>query len=389
MFEILTLNAISPRGLARLPQDKYRVSTDAAAPAAILVRSANLHEKPIPASVRAIGRAGAGVNNIPVAAMTARGVPVFNAPGANANAVKELVIAGLIIGSRHLCHAWEFARGLEGDDESLHKAVEAGKKRFVGHEISGRTVGVIGLGAIGRNVANAAHALGMHVRGYDPGLSVHRAAQLSSTVRRVESLSELLAGADFVTVHVPLLKDTENLIGAAQLASLPAHAVVLNFAREGIVNEEAVMAALDAGRLGAYVSDFPTAATYRHPKCVTFPHLGASTEEAEENCAIMVADQVRAFLEDGNVHNSVNFPEVTLPRSSRYRIACISSQHPALAARLPDALREAGCVIRGMASLSKGDVSYLVADLDEPVPSAVMDQLRRLDEKSQIVELTS
>ena len=389
MFEILTLNAISPRGLARLPQDKYRVSSDAAAPAAILVRSANLHEKPIPASVRAIGRAGAGVNNIPVADMTARGVPVFNAPGANANAVKELVIAGLIIGSRHLCHAWEFARGLEGDDETLHKAVEAGKKKFVGHEISGRTVGVIGLGAIGRNVANAAQALGMHVRGYDPGLSVHRAAQLTSTVRRVDSLSELLAGADFVTVHVPLSKDTENLVGAAQIASLPAHAVILNFAREGIVNEAAVIAALDAGRLGAYVSDFPTAGTYRHPKCVTFPHLGASTEEAEENCAIMVADQVRAFLEDGNVHNSVNFPEVTLPRSSRYRIACISSQYPALAVRLPDALRDAGCVIKGMASLSRGDVSYLLADLDAAVPTAVFDQLRKLDERSQIVDLTA
>ena len=388
MFEILTLNAISSRGLARLPQDKYRVSTDAAAPDAILVRSANMHDKPIPASVRAIGRAGAGVNNIPVAAMSARGVPVFNAPGANANAVKELVIAGLIIGSRHLCPAWEFARKLDGHDEALHKAVEAGKKAFVGHEISGRTVGVIGLGAIGRNVANAAHGLGMHVRGYDPALSVHRAAQLSSTVRRVDSLADLLAGADFVTVHVPLLKDTENLIGAAELAMLPAHAVVLNFAREGIVNEAAVVAALDAGKLGGFVSDFPTSATYRHPKCVTFPHLGASTEEAEENCAIMVADQVRAFLEDGNVHNSVNFPEVMLPRSSRYRIACISPQHPALAIRLPDALRDAGCTIKGMASLSRGDVSYLVADLEAAVPTATLDQLRKLDERSQVVDLT-
>jgi D-3-phosphoglycerate dehydrogenase len=258
VFDVLTLNAISPRGLARLPRERYRVSSDSATPDAILVRSFNLHDREIPTSVRAIGRAGAGVNNIPVAAMSQRGIPVFNAPGANANAVKELVVAGLIIGCRHLCHAWDFARTLAGDDASLHKAVEAGKKQFVGTEISGRTLGVIGLGAIGRNVATAASALGMHVVGFDPALTVERAARLASAVRRVETLDELLAVAEFLTVHVPLIDDTRNLISTDQIARMPSKAVILNFAREGIVDERAVVTALDAGRLSAYVSDFPT-----------------------------------------------------------------------------------------------------------------------------------
>ena len=243
MFQVLTLNAISPKGLARLPKDKYHVSSDAAAPDAIVVRSFNLHDREIPASVRAIGRAGAGVNNIPVPHMSARGIPVFNAPGANSNAVKELVIAGLILGCRHLCQAWDFARKLEGADAELHKAVEAGKKQFVGTEICDRTLGVVGLGFIGRNVAHAASALGMHVVGYDPGLTIESAAQLSSTIRRVDSLDELLTKAEFVTVHVPLIESTRNLINADALARLPKHAVVLNFAREGIVDERAVVEA--------------------------------------------------------------------------------------------------------------------------------------------------
>jgi D-3-phosphoglycerate dehydrogenase len=375
VFDVLTLNTISPRGLARLPKDKYRVSADAASPHAIIVRSANLHDREIPPSVRAVGRAGAGVNNIPVAAMTSRGIAVFNAPGANANAVKELVIAGLIIGCRHLCPAWDFARRAEGDADSLHKAVEAGKKQFVGTEISGRRLGVIGLGAIGRNVANAAVALGMHVVGFDPGLSVERAAQLSSAVKREDSLDDLLSATEFVTVHVPLMPDTRNLIGAAALARLPKHGLLLNFAREGIVDETAVVAALDAGALAGYVSDFPTPLTQRHPRCVTFPHLGASTEEAEENCAIMIADQLRAFLEHGNVHNSVNFPEVSLPRASRYRIACISRPQAGAAARLPELLRASGVTIENMAGLSRGDVSYVLADVDGPVPESALADL--------------
>jgi D-3-phosphoglycerate dehydrogenase len=372
VFDVLTLNAISPRGLARLPSHLYRVSSESASPDAVIVRSFSLHDREIPASVKAIGRAGAGVNNIPVPAMSARGIPVFNAPGANANAVKELVIAGLIIGCRHLCQGWAFAAGLEGDDAGLHKAVEAGKKQFVGNEISGRTIGVIGLGAIGGNVANATSGLGMHVIGYDPALTVEGAAQLSSGVRRVDSLEALLAQSEFLTVHVPLLPATKNLINAERLALLKDQAIVLNFAREGIVDEAAVVAALDAGKLKAYVSDFPVNQTRHHPKCITFPHLGASTEEAEENCAIMVADQIRGFLEQGDVHNSVNFPEVHLPRASPHRLVCAGGNLPGLVNQVSGALKGAGVVIEGLANVSRGDVAYLVADLaSAPAPAMV------------------
>ena len=379
MFEVLTLNAISPRGLARLPKSLYRVSSDAGSPDAVIVRSFNLHDREIPASVKAIGRAGAGVNNIPVPAMSARGIPVFNAPGANANAVKELVIAGLIVGCRHLCQGWAFARSLDGDDAALHKAVEAGKKQFVGHEISGRTIGVIGLGAIGGNVANSASALGMHVIGYDPALTVEGAAQLSTGVRRVDSLETLLAEAEFLTVHVPLLPSTKHLINAERIALLKDNAVVLNFAREGIVDEAAVVAALDAGKLTAYVSDFPVNQTRHHAKCITFPHLGASTDEAEENCAIMVADQIRSFLEEGNVHNSVNFPEVQLPRASSHRLVCAGSNLPGLVGDVSSALRTAGIAIQAMANVSRGDLAYLVADLASTPDPAVITNLGGLE----------
>jgi D-3-phosphoglycerate dehydrogenase len=354
------------------------VSPDAASPDAIIVRSFNLHDREIPASVRAIGRAGAGVNNIPVAAMTRRGIPVFNAPGANANAVKELVIAGLIIGCRHLCHGWAFARGLEGTDAELHKAVEAGKKQFVGTEIFGRTIGVIGLGAIGRNVANAAGALGMHVVGFDPGLTVEAATQLSSAVRRVDALDDLLAAADFVTVHVPLADATRGLIGAAQVARLPKGALVLNFAREGIVDERAVVDAIDAGHLSGYVSDFPVNATRHHARCVTLPHLGASTEEAEENCAIMVADQIRAFLEHGDVHNSVNFPEVSLPRTTRHRLVCAATGGP-LAAKVADVLKPAAITVPAMANVSRGDLAYLVADVSAAPSEALLREILAIE----------
>ena len=387
MFDVLTLNAISPRGLARLPKDRYRVSGDTAAPAAIIVRSFNLHDREIPPSVRAIGRAGAGVNNIPVKAMSARGIPVFNAPGANANAVKELVIAGLILGCRHLCQGWAFARSLEGTDAELHKAVEAGKKRFVGTEISGRTLGVVGLGAIGRNVANAASALGMHVIGFDPLLTVEGAAQLSSAVKRVEALDDLVDSAEFLTVHVPLVDETRNLVNAERIARMPPNAVVLNFAREGIVDEAAVVAALDAGHLGAYVSDFPVNQTRHHAKCVTLPHLGASTAEAEENCAIMVADQIRDFLEHGNVHNSVNFPEVTIPRTTGHRLVSATTSQPAMAGQISDALRKAGAKIQNLASLSRGDLAYVVVDLDAPAPAETLKAIGSSDGVLMIREL--
>jgi D-3-phosphoglycerate dehydrogenase / 2-oxoglutarate reductase len=369
MFDVLTLNAISPRGLSRFSGDRYRVGTDHTAPDAILVRSFNLHGREIPASLKAVGRAGAGVNNIPVAAMSERGIPVFNAPGANANAVKELVIGGMILACRRLCPAWEFARTLDGDDSQVDRAVEAGKKAFAGRELAGRTVAIIGLGAIGRTVANAAAALGMHAVGYDPGLTVEGASQLSSAVVRVDRLDESIAQADFVTLHVPLVDSTRGLINADRIAKMTPTTILLNFARQAIVDESAVVAALDEGRLDRYVSDFPVNLTRRHPKCVTLPHLGASTEEAEENCAIMVADQVREFLEHGNIRNSVNFPDISLPRTTAHRVVCASESLPQLQAQISSLCKEAGVSVSGSATLSRGDVAYTIVDLDAAPPT--------------------
>src|SRR5215469_7001271 len=305
-LRILTLNNISPRGLERFPADRYEVSAEVAEPDAILVRSAELRGADIAVSVRAIGRAGVGVNNIPVEAMSRRGIPVFNTPGANANAVKDLVLAGLLLAARNIGPAWLFARGLGGDDAAIEAAVEAGKKRFVGFELPGRTLGVVGLGAVGVEVANSALALGMKVLGYDPQLTVQRAWQLSSSAEQALSLEDLFARADAITVHVPLTDATRALVNGARLALMRDGGTILNFARAAIVDQAAVLAALDAGRLHAYVCDFPRRSLKDHPRVITLPHLGASTSEAEENCAVMVAEQVRDFLENGNIKNSVN-----------------------------------------------------------------------------------
>ena len=375
MYNILILNNIARAGLSRLPADRYHVGTDVKDPDAILVRSANMHALDIPPSLKAVGRAGAGVNNIPVAKMSARGIPVFNAPGANANAVKELVIAGLIVACRQLCQAWDFARNLEGSDEEIGKAVEEGKKNFNGFELPGRTLGVIGLGAIGRLVANAGVALGMNVIGYDPGLTVEGAWALSSSVRQARSLDEVFTRADFLTVHVPLVDATRHLVNAERLASMRRGAIVLNFAREGIVDDQAVVDAIDAGHIHGYVCDFPTNTTKNHPRCVTLPHLGASTIEAEENCAVMVADQVRDFLENGNIRNAVNFPEVVVPRRTPYRFICANANVPSMLGQISDAFGQAGININEMVNSSKGDLAYTLVDLDAPVPKDVVEQI--------------
>jgi D-3-phosphoglycerate dehydrogenase len=300
-YKILALNSISAKGLDRLPRDRYEVVSGIGDPDAILGRSADMHAMPIPASVRAVARAGAGTNNIPVALLSQRGVPVFTAPGANANAVKELVLAGLFLAARHICEAWDFVRGLQVEGAALDAAVEEGKKRFVGHELPGRTLGVVGLGAIGVEVANAAHLLGMRVLGYDPQITVQRAWQLSSGVEQALSLDDLFARSDAITVHVPLTEKTRAMVNSQRLRLMRDGATVLNFARAGIVDENAVVAALESGKLSAYVCDFPTPKIQRHPGVVALPHLGASTSEAEENCAMMVADTLRDFLEHGNV----------------------------------------------------------------------------------------
>ena len=319
MFKILTLNNISVRGLDRLPRDRYEVASEIGHPDAILLRSADMHDIEIPSSVLAVARAGAGTNNIPVATLSKRGVPVFNSPGANANAVKELVLGGLFLAARNICQAWKYVGELQGDDDAIEEAVEKGKKRFVGYELPGRTLGVVGLGAIGVEVANSALGLRMKALGYDPQITVQRAWQLSSGVEQALSLDDLFARSDMVTVHVPLVEATRALVNSTRIRLMPPGGVILNFARAGIVDENAVLAALDSGRLAAYVCDFPSAAIKDHPRVVALPHLGASTGEAEDNCAVMAAETLRDFLENGNIRNSVNFPEAVLPKAGGLR----------------------------------------------------------------------
>ena len=375
MFKILTLNNISVKGLERLPREQYEIASEISHPDAILVRSAKMHDLEIPATVKAIGRAGAGVNNIPVAKMTARGVPVFNAPGANANAVKELVLAGMLMAARNIGPAWTFARSLAGTDEEINKAVEAGKKQFVGFELPGRTMGVIGLGAIGVKVANAARALGMRAVGYDPTITVQRAWQLASDVEQALSVDDLLARSDFVSFHVPLTDATRRMINAQRIKLMRKGAVLLNFSRDGIVDDKAVVAALEAGHLGAYVCDFPSNLLKDHPRCVTLPHLGASTREAEDNCAIMVADEVRDWLENGNISNAVNFPEIALPRNGGYRVAIVNSNVPNMVGQISTDLGAAGMNISDMLNRSRDDVAVTLLDLDRDPPAEVLAQI--------------
>jgi D-3-phosphoglycerate dehydrogenase len=373
-FKIQTLNKISAKGLARLP-GHYTVGDAVDAPDAILVRSHNMHDMEIPASVQAIGRAGAGTNNIPVKKMSERGVPVFNAPGANSNAVKELVIAGMLIGARNLGAAMAFVEGLTGSDEELHKKTEAGKKHFVGLELPGRTLGIIGLGAIGSLVADAAIKLGMNVIGFDPGITVEAAWKLPSQVRKAETVEELIREADFVTLHVPLVEATRNLINTQRVALMRGGVVLLNFAREGVVDNAAVLAGLRDGKLHAYVCDFPANALKGQKNVVCLPHLGASTEEAEENCAVMVAEQVSDYLENGNILNAVNFPNVSMARESAYRLGIANANVPNMVGQISTALAEAGLNIHNMVNKSKGDMAYTLVDVDSPVPPGVLDRI--------------
>ena len=379
-YRILTLNNISARGLERLPRERYDVASDIADPQGILVRSADMHKYTVPASVLGIGRAGAGTNNIPVANMSKRGIPVFNAPGANANAVKELVLASLFLAARNICQAWDFARSLTGDDETLDKAVEAGKKKFVGFEMPGRTLGVVGLGAIGVEVANSALALGMKVLGYDPQITVQRAWQLSSSVEQALSLDDLFARADAVTVHVPLTNETRGLVNPARLKLMKKGGVILNFSRAAIVDDQAVIAALDDGRLHAYVCDFPTNALKSHPKIITLPHLGASTGEAEENCAVMVVETLRDFLENGNIRNSVNFPEVVLPRApNAARLSIANSNVPNMVGQISTCLASAGINIADLLNKSRGEYAYTLIDAEGTVGEDLITQIRSIE----------
>jgi len=377
-MNILVLNQISPLGLARLPAERYRTGKDVAEPAAILVRSADLHKTEIPASVRAIARAGAGTNNIPVDAMSARGVPVFNAPGANANAVKELVLAGMLMAARHVAPALRFVAALDAGASDLDARVEDGKKAFAGIELAGRTLGVIGLGKIGCLVADAGVKLGMQVLGHDPEITVDAAWSLPSQVKRAASVAEVLKGSHFVTLHVPLVAATRHLINEKNIAALRHDAVLLNFSRDGVVGEEAVRAALDARRLAAYVTDFPSAVLLHHAGVIALPHLGASTREAEDNCAVMVVDQLRDYLEHGNVVNAVNFPDVSMVRESAYRVAIANANVPNMVGQISTAMAHAGLNIHNMVNKSRGEMAYTLVDVDSPVADAVLADIARI-----------
>lgn len=379
MNKILTLNNISVAGLEKLPRDSYEIASEIQHPDAILLRSFKMHDMDIPESLKAVGRAGAGVNNIPVDKMSEKGVVVFNAPGANANAVKELVIAGMLMGCRNLGQAWDFARNLEGTDEVIGKDVEAGKKNFGGFELPGRTLGVVGLGAIGRYVANAATDLGMNVIGFDPGITVEGAWQLSSEVEQANSIDEMIGKVDFITFHVPLIEATANMINAERLKLMKDNVVILNFARNGIIDDEAVSAAIKSGKVYSYVCDFPSNLLKNHERVITLPHLGASTGEAEDNCAIMVAQQVKDYLENGNIKNSVNFPEVKLPRTDGHRVTIVNSNVPDMIGQISSALANKGMNIIDMLNKSKGNVAYTIIDIDKPAGDDLIADLKNIE----------
>jgi D-3-phosphoglycerate dehydrogenase len=371
--QILVLNQISPLGLSRFPQESYVLGKDGTRPEAILVRSYDMHAMTIPDSVRAIGRAGAGTNNIPVKEMSSRGVPVFNAPGANANAVKELVLAGMLIASRNLSPAVRFVDGLPqtGDDAALAKLVEDGKKDFAGIELQQHTLGIIGLGKIGSLIADAAIRLGMNVLGYDPEITVDAAWSLPAQVKKAQSVDEVLKSSHFVTLHVPLMEATRHLINGKNLDLMRAGSVLLNFSREEIVDAKAVVAALNAKKLKSYVTDFPVAALHGHTGVVAFPHLGASTREAEDNCAVMVVDQVRDYLEEGVIRNAVNFPNVVMDRESPYRIALANTNVPNMVGQVSGVIANAGLNIHNMMNRSKADMAYTLVDVDSAVAPEV------------------
>jgi len=378
-FQIQTLNNISAKGLERLPLDRYTIAKELDRPDAILVRSHDMHAMPIAASVKAIARAGTGTNNIPVAEMSRRGLPVFNAPGANANAVKELVLAALLIGARNIVPALRFVSDLQPGAQDFEARVEEGKKQFAGVELPYRVLGIVGLGAIGALVADTAFKLGMKVIGYDPEITVDAAWRLHSGVRKANSIEELLKQSDFVSLHVPLVPATRGLIDARRLAAMRPGSVLLNFARDAIVEETAVVEALRSGRLKAYLSDFPSPTLAGVTGAIALPHLGASTAEAEENCAVMVVEQLREFLENGGIANAVNFPNVEMARESDFRISIANANVPNMLGQISTAMANAGLNIHNMVNKSRGEMAYTLVDVDSPVPQAAIDAIAAID----------
>ena len=380
MFNILTYNNISSAGLDRLPSEGYAVSSEQDKPDAILLRSFKLHGVAIPESVKAVGRAGAGVNNIPVEEYTKRGIPVFNAPGANSNAVAELAIAGMLLASRNIPAALSFVSKLEGDEESINTQVEKNKKDFAGFEIAGKTLGVMGLGAIGVRITNSAAALGLHIIGFDPFISLASAWKLNSATVAATDIDDLVSQADFITLHVPLNDKTKHLINKERIAKIKKGATLINFSRAGVVDEADVIEALNSGALHAYVCDFPTPALINHPRAIVLPHLGASTEEAEDNCAAMVADQIRDFLEQGIIRNAVNFPEVVAPLTDDCVRVVIANQNvPGVVGHVSSIFGAAGLNIIDLINKSRGDYAYTLIDINTDVPAPVLESLRAIE----------
>jgi D-3-phosphoglycerate dehydrogenase len=366
MFNIRTYNAISSKGLSRFSADNYTVSSESEAPEGVLLRSQKLHNEALPESVLAVARAGAGTNNIPTDSYTEQGIVVFNTPGANANAVKELIVAGLLLGSRDIYGGMNYVQELGHMDDSgeMGKLLEKEKKRFAGSEITGKTLGVVGLGAIGSIIANLALDLGMDVIGYDPAISVEAAWQLSSRVERMDSLEALLGRADFITLHVPAIPATKNLINKDTLALMKSSAKILNFAREEIVSTDDMVAALDKGTIAGYISDFPAPALLGRSDVLLMPHIGASTEEAEENCAVMAADQLMDYLENGNIRNSVNYPPTKMARNGGARITFTNSNVPKVLGSVLSVLADAELNVVDMVNKSRGDIAYNIIDVE-------------------------
>ena len=375
IFQIHTLNQISTLGLNHFPNNRYVVGNNMVEPDAILVRSHNMLKMDIPKSVMAIGRAGVGTNNVPVKNMNLRGVPVFNAPGANSNAVKELVLAGILMAARNLIPAIHFTESLQGNDTTLHKLAEDGKKQFAGMELPGRILGIIGLGAVGRLVADAAIGLGMKVMGYDPEITVDAAWNLSSEIKRAPNIKSLLQHSDFITLHVPLIDATRLLINDECVRSMKQGAILLNFSREGIVDEDAVLTGAKSNKIKYYVCDFPSHKFQHHKAVITLPHLGASTLEAEENCAIMVVRQIMNYLENGNITNTVNFPNLTMGRESPYRMAVANSNVPNMVGQISTNMAKAGLNIHNMGNKSRGEMAYTLVDVDSPVPQTTISKI--------------
>ena len=377
MIKVQTLNNISPIGLEKLPREGYEVASEVTNPDAILVRSAKMHDMEIGDNLKAVGRAGAGVNNIPLDKMSDKGVVVFNAPGANANAVKELVISSMLLSSRNICQAWNYVNDLPLDN--LKTAIENGKKNYAGSELPGKTLGIVGLGAIGVQIANAAHALGMKVIGFDPSITIKSAWKLSADVEQALSIDELFSQSDFVSFHVPLVEGTKNLLNEERIALLPEGATILNFARDGIVDEDALITALEAGKVKYYVTDFPIDDKKNHERVIALPHLGASTAEAEDNCAIMVANQIKDYLENGNILNSVNFPEAKMPRAGKERLAITHKNIPNMVGQISTAVADADANIVDMLNKSRDDVAYTLIDLESEISDTVIDNLKQIE----------